>query len=271
MVNKNRIDPVNLSVLAALIATALYIYIYQMQPLPLPWNDTVLNFSYCFAAGSGALLATLIWRRFAPADRPRRVWGNLALGLWMWTVAEAAWAAYVVIYGEAPGVSVADVLWFAGYVFFAAALLHQYLLLFRPSLRRALLVLAAVTVGVLLISLLFTGLAMQSADSDKPWLETYVAIFYPLGDLAVAAAALYLVRTFGWGLWGRPWLALLVFTVSDALYAWLEITGLYNAISASGNLGSMVVDVLYFAAYLVMALACYWQWRLLKYGPQRQT
>lgn len=269
MMNKNRIDPVNLSVLVALIATALYIYIYQMQPLPSPWNDVILNSSYCFAAGSGALLATLIWRCFAPTDRPRPVWGNLALGLWMWTAAETVWAAYVLMYGDAPGVSVADVLWFAGYGFFAAALAHQHLLLFRPSPRRTLLVLAAVTVSVLLISLLFTGLAMQTADS-KTWPETYVAICYPFGDLAVAVAALYLVRTFGWGLWGRPWLALLVFTISDALYAWLEVTGVYTAFSQSGNVGSLMVDVIYFAAYLVMALACYWQWRLLKYGPPRQ-
>lgn len=269
MMNKNRIDPVNLSVPVVLIAMALYIYIYQMQPLPSPWNDTVLSFSYCFAAGSGALLATLIWRRFAPTDRPRPVWGNLALGLWMWTVAEAVWVTYVLIYGEAPGVSVADVLWLGGYGFFAAALVHQYLLLFRPGSRQMWVIVPVVTVGVLLITLLFTGLAMQSADSDKTWPEMYVAIFYPFGDLAVAAAALYLVRTFGRGLWGRPWLALLVFTISDALYAWLEITGLYSAISTRGNLGSMVVDVIYFAAYLVMALACYRQWHLLKYGPCR--
>jgi hypothetical protein len=51
------------------------------------------------------------------------------------------------------------------------------------------------------------------------------------------------------------------------LYAWLEISGVYSFLVEGGNPLSLMADVVYFEAYLIVALACYSQWLLLKYGP----
>lgn len=276
MIPKRKINPVQLGLLGVLAVTAAYLYIYQAQPLGtgtwgeavFNWNDVVLNLSYGFAAGLGAVAATLIWRHFEPSDRPRATWGYFALALWAWTAAEIVWALYALRLGdEMPTLTPADIFWFIGYGFFAAALLHQYRLIFHPTRAREGWAVVGGTLVVLLASLIAAAATRQLVDVETTWPETYVTIFYPLGDLAVVLAALALVRTFGWGLWGRTWLGLLVFAASDALYAVLEITGVYSALSASGDPLSLLADVVYFAAYLLVALVCYAQWRLLKYGP----
>lgn len=256
-----------LGVIGAVIATAGYFYFYQMQPLASPWNDAILNFGVSVAAGIGAAIATWIWRQFKPTDRPRAVWLHLALGLWTWTAGEAAWAIYALAGSEPPVPSWADALWMAGYALFIAALLYQYRLVFHPTPTKERWIISGVVVAVLIISLFTTLVLRQLVSTEEAWLATFINVFYPFGDLAVAVAALILVRAFGWGLWGRPWIALLVFTFADTLYAWLIITGLYAYLSDQGNPLSMVADIVYFDAYLIMALGCYSTLLLLRHGP----
>jgi hypothetical protein len=260
-----------LGVIGAVIATAGYIYFYQVQPLASPWNDAVLNFGVSLAAGIGAAIATGIWRQFKPTDRPRSVWLHLALGLWAWTAAEVAWALYALAGSEPPVPSWADAFWMIGYVLFTAALLYQYRLVFHPSPNKERWYTIGIVAGVLVITLLATVVLRQLISTEEPWLTTCINVFYPFGDLAVAVAALILVRAFGWGVWGRPWIALLVFTFADTLYAWLEVTGLYSYLSEQGNPLSMAADVVYFVAYLVMALGCYSTLLLLRHGPRLRS
>ena len=269
--SKSGFNPLWFGVIGAVVATAGYIYFYQVQPLASPWNDAVLNFSYCIAAGIGAAIATRIWRQFKPTDAPRAVWLHLSLALWTWTAAEAAWACYALLGTEPPVPSLADAFWMVGYVLLTAALLYQYRPVFHPTPDKERWTIIGVVAAVLVISLLTTLVLRQLVSTEEPWLTTYVNVFYPFGDLAAAVAALILVRAFGWGLWGRPWIALLVFTFSDALYAWLTTTGVYSYLSEQGNLLSMVTDVVYFDAYLIMALACYSQLLLLRHGSRLRS
>lgn len=266
--SKSGFNPLWFGAIGAVIATAGYIYFYQAQPLASPWNDAVLNFGTSIAAGAGAAIATWIWWQFKPTDHPRAVWLHLALGLWAWTAGEVVWACYALIGIDLQAPSLADFFWMIGFVVFIPALLYQYRLVFRSTRRQERLVMIGVVVAVLVGSLLGTVVLRQLVSAEEPWLTTYINVFYPFGDLAVAVAALILVRAFGWGLWGRPWIALLVFTFSDALYAWLTLTGLYSYLSEQGNPLSMVCDVVYFDGYLVMMLGCYSILLLLHHGPR---
>jgi len=269
--SKSGFNPLGFGVIGAVIATAGYIYFYQVQPLASPWNDAVLNFGTSIPAGIGAAIATWIWRQFKPTDRPRAVWLHLALGLWAWTAAEVAWACYALPGAEPPVPSWADAFWMVGYMLFTAALLYQYRPVFHSTPGKERWTIIGVVAAVLVISLLTTIVLRQLISTEEPWLTTYINVFYPFGDLAVAVAALILVRAFGWGLWGRPWIALLAFTFADALYAWLTITGLYSYLSEQGNPLSMVSDVVYFDAYLVMMLGCYSILLLLRHGPRLRS
>jgi hypothetical protein len=257
-----------LAIAGAGLAIVAYIYLYEVQPLPGPWNDNFAALLISLAAICGAVVVTFTWRRFPPADRgPRQVWGNFALALWLWAAAETVVFGYYLLGLELPSLSVADILWLVGYVFFASALIHQYHLVYRTTRRREVGITLGVVGGLLVVGVVITVLFQQFAPSDKTWLETLVTVLYPLLDLAVGLAALWLVYAFGAGLLGRPWLGLFVFALADALYAWLEVTGIYQGFVATANPLSLATDVMYLAAYLVIAIACGLNLQLLRSGP----
>jgi hypothetical protein len=250
------------------LAVAAFIYLYEGQPLAEPWNTHLVNLIVSLAAISSAVAATLNWRRFPPADRgPRVVWANMALALWLWAAGETIYFIYILVGAEPPLLSIADIPWMIGYVFFASALIHQYRLVYRSSRAQETYITLGVTGGILIIGIALTAVLMQLAVSEQTWLETLVSVLYPLLDLAVGLAALWLIRAFGGGLWGRPWVGLFIFALADSLYAWLQVTGLYDAFVSTGNPLSLVADTVYLIAYLVMAIACLSLWLLLQYGP----
>jgi hypothetical protein len=258
------------SAIGAVIVTAAYIYLYQTaSSSPAWWKSVYRNFTSPVAAALGASLATYIWRRFDPADRPRAVWRNFALGLWMWTVAEIIWAIYLQVQGDVPAVSLADVPWVIAYFFFGAALLQQYRLVFHSTLKQERRFVAAAIVTVVILSMAGTAVLRRIVGTPEGPLLTFLNVFYPLGDLALAVVALTLARAFGGGLWARPWLALLVFAVADTLYTGLLLSGLYAVSVERGNVLSMIADTVYLDAYIALALACHAQLLLLRRGPRQ--
>lgn len=256
------------SLIGIVVVTIAYVLVYQFQPLPGSWNDTILNFSYSVAAGLGALAATLVWKQFQPGEMPRRVWGFFALGLWGWTLGETLWAIFAVTMDEVPDLSLADLPWVGAYVFFAISFFLQFRLIYgvRRAAERKLLILGLCVsvLGALLGTLLMRGLG---GETEQTWLETYVAVFYPLADLVLVIAAVKLWRVFGRGMWGRAWIGLLVMAIADLLYSFLTFSGLYAQSASDGNPLSLLADTLYFDSYLLLAVACYAQYLLLRHGP----
>ena len=122
-------------------------------------------------------------------------------------------------------------------------------------------------------SVLFLAAALVLIFSVIRWfgfstsvVDTLVNAFYPAGDLTLALAAIWMTRNFQGGALGRAWIGLLVFTVSDLLYAWLQLSGAYAWSLDQGNLVSGVSDIIYFSAYLVLGIGSFSQWLFLKYG-----
>lgn len=258
-----------LRILLALIFLFAFLYIYQWAPLPGIWNDVIVNGSYVLAAGWGAIVTTRIWLSFKDDLALSLMWGAFAAALWLWTTAEtASFYYYTFILEEQPGLSLADFFWSIGYIGFAVSFLAQYRLLFSLTPARMARWVAAVLGGVLVVTLATMAL-MRGLDSqtEQPWFVTFVNVFYPYGDLAMALAAMGLARMFKRGLWGRAWLGLLVFVISDSLYSAVAFSGLYAISTETGNPLSLVVDTLYLGAYLIMALICYTQLLLVRFGP----
>lgn len=262
-------SPLWLSIISAVILVIAHIYVYQVEPLAGAWNDHFLNFLPSVTAGLGAAVATLVWRQFSPTDRPRVIWRYFALGLWIWAIAEVSWGFYMLVLGEVPLFSLTDVFWIAGYYFFGGALLHQYRLVFRSERRREMRYIASALLIVLILSLIGTLIVRWVFPHEKSWLGTFVNVFYPLGDLALALIAVTLARAFGRGLWARPWLAFLAFVFSDSMYTWLAVTGIYAFAAGEGNVVSLVADTAYLVAYMLLGLACHAQLLLLRRGPRQ--
>ena len=250
--------------IAALIMLAVYFVIYWFQPFSDFMNTLLINSFTAVTAGFAATVATLNWRSYEEGEVPGRVWGNFAIGIWLWMAGEIAWGYINLMQGEVP-VGVQDFFWMTAYLFFGRALLLQYKILNQPTTRELASRVAMVVLSILLlIWLTYSLLLATSQTMDK--MDALVNAFYPAVDVLLAGIALWLVRNFAGGAFGRPWWGILAFSFSDLLYAWLELSGMYAWSVDQGNLLSVVTDLTYFAAYLILALGVLSQWLFLKYG-----
>lgn len=245
------------------ILMGLYGYFYEIAPLPEPWNDVSLGGLLTLAAGSGAFLMSLVARQFEPDEPAGWVWRFFAWGLWAWTLAEATLMVYPILFEEYPLFSVADVLWVAGYVGFAAALIHQYRIVHGPQTTWRWQSVLVITVSVLGASGLLTVLATRFLRSEEEPFAIFLNIFYPLGDFVLAWAALRVANLFRGGRWAYPWMGLLAFAVADAVYTGMILTGIY---SFEGNMPSLLADLMYLGAYLFMAFAIFLHLDLIRRG-----
>ncbi|RPI33458.1 MAG: hypothetical protein EHM70_05935 [Chloroflexota bacterium] len=267
----SRIIPI--SILASLALVAMYVFVYQWQPFSTVMNDLIVNGLICLSALSGAVIVTRVWMEFDKGEPPKAIWGYFALALWSWTLGEVIWMiyAYIYVYGEIPPITPADFFWTIAFGFFAISFLHQFRLVFSPGRQAELRWLGISFAAVFIASLICTAIFYRTGShSEQTWAETFIGVFYPFADLALALASWKVSRIFGRGLWGRAWLGLIVITVSDAIYSWLTFTGMYAYSVEQGNLLSLVSDTLYVAAYLILAMACLGQYLLLRYGPPQK-
>jgi hypothetical protein len=216
------------------------------------------------ASATNAIIATLIWKRYDPVDAPRRIWVQLAIGLWLWSAAELIWGYLNVTQGEVPE-GIADVFWISGYFFFAYALFVQYRILAHPTRAEiGRLTLAVILSLVVLYALIYS--IFTAAIGEPVNMGTAINAFYPAGDFLLALVAVWLARHFRGGAFARPWWGFLAFSLADWLYAWIEMSGLYSWSVDHANILSTITDVVYLSAYLVFSLRILSQWALLKDG-----
>ena len=238
-----------------------YGFVYQLQPFPSFWNDFWLNAATVGASFFTAATALMVMSAYHTQDAVHRVWLFFSIGFILWALAEIIWSSYNLTVGDVPVPSLPDYFWIAGYLFFGLGFAWQYHILFTITLRRGLVFLA----GISLITLVATWfLQFQFGDLSS---SSFVNLFYPLADLAVSIVAFYLVWSFRGGAMAFPWLTLLVFSLADGFYAWLEQTGTYAWSVDNGNILSLIADTIYTAAYLILAVGFLYQFFLLRYGP----
>ena len=261
--------PVQFGLLVALGLTALYAVIYQKQPLPGTWNDIYLNLMIAIPALLAAAAALLVWRSFAPGDRPKSVWLAFSLGLILWAVAEVIWFWLWFVNGDVPAIALPDVFWLAGLVPFCLAFVLQYRVIYYFTRREAIIWSVLILVATLVVAAVATLMLVSwgSLAEGESLLVTYLNVYYAVSDAAMLIAALGLGHLFGRGLWGRAWLALLVFVISDGLYSYVEMSGMYAQSVETGNILTLVVDATYSLAYMLMALGVYSQYLLVRHGP----
>jgi hypothetical protein len=242
-----------------------YIIVYQYVPFTDPWNDVVLNLLTVLSAATAAIVAWLVFRSYEKDDSPRVIWQYLMIGCWLWFTGELIWAYFASTTGDVP-VGAADWAWISGFICFNISLYYQYSLLLPSKKVFYRNISIAIWIVVLLIPLVIVYL------SDTPELRTYIDYFYPFADLAVGIAGILLIFTFRGGALTRPWLGLVIFGITDFLYAWAEQTGIYTLSAEQGNLLSLIIDSSYLAAYLILALGFLSHWVLLRYGiPESST
>jgi hypothetical protein len=249
----------------ALALLVAYTALYEYELFPEFWSNLFSNFLMILAAGFSAFFATLIFIRYEPADAPRPIWMLLAIGLWLWTIAESIWTVYNTLYIEV-GITYADICWVVAYFLFAGAVFLQYRLVFHHTQRQDILWLSLWAVCTLLLTGLIAWVLVVFVEEEYG-LPLWIASFYPAADFAIGLAALNIVRHFRQGALGYPWLGLLLFAIADMNYAFLELGGFYTWSVIAGNRWSMIADITYVSAYLFVGIGCVAQCFLLRYGP----
>lgn len=252
------------SAVLSLVLIAGYIYVYQFEPYSSVVNDALLNLFTILAAAYAAGAAFLVVSLYDKNDMPHHIWMSFALGFGAWALAEVVWAIYNLSVSEVPVPSLSDGIWYLGYISFTFGFIRQYRVAYQTSRR-------VETSIVLIVWLLVIGLgiAVTMLANDFVFLfSVFVDVSYPFADLAMVVFAIGLVWAFRGGAFTRPWLGMVVFSISDGLYAWLVQTGAYGWSIDNGNFLSLFVDVMYVFAYLMVGLGFLAQYSLLRYGPR---
>lgn len=248
--------------LTALLLLVIYAYIYQAEPLDAFWNDLLLNLITALTSLFSTIAAWLIMQSYEKEDAVRRIWLYFVIGFLLWTAAEVVWGYLNITLGDVPTPSLADLLWIFGYFFFGMGFIKQYEVLFSTPRQKK-----YTAFGIAILASVGITYLIQQLWGIPGDFGNYVNLLYPVADFAVLLTAIGLVYTFRQGVFGRPWLAMAVFTLSDGLYAWLDQSGGYAYLAESGDYASMLVDTLYMASYLVIAIGFFAQYLIVKYGP----
>ena len=249
------------------VLIAIYVLLYQYTPLEPILNDILLNSIITLGAFTTALVATFVFLQYQLEDNPRRIWLNIMIGGWLWFLGELLWQIYAYFNGSiVPVPSLADACWVGGFVFYTLAIYHQYTLV-TPSQKDTI---RTYAIGAWLVAMLIPAIYLTITDSFA--IDYYIEFYYPFADLAVGLAGLILIFIFQGGALMRPWIGLMVFGLSDLLYAWAEKTQMYAVSAESGNILSLVIDTTYLTAYLILGMGFLGHWVLLRYGlrPNRK-
>lgn len=224
----------------------------------------VYDVSTILAAAISTVLAFLLWRASERGELLKLAWGSLAVGLLLWTVGETLWDYYDLARRESPTLSVADIAWGLGYIPLLLALFWRYRSL-QALPNRKQLRMTLVLWGVLAMLMIVLAIApMAVSDTFSSRAERFVAVFYPLGDLLIVLVALLSVLALLGGKLSVPVLIItsgfLVVALSDMLFSYTNWQGSY----AVGGINTItaVVDVTYFASYVLIAFGVAMQARL---------
>ncbi len=190
-----------------------YLNVAWMKTLPAPWNDNVVYLLIIIAAIHASGLGFVLVRQFKSHEPQRNIWLFFACGWTCWVLGEISGFVLNQIYQTLPDLTINDIFWSLGYVFFGLSLFYQYLLiyvrgnLYAPIKRTRLPVFFLVAFAVLLLTVALNLLVRQTGyGQGSVWLYTFLLILYPVCDLVEGMAALWFSFLFRKGPLGRPWL-----------------------------------------------------------------
>lgn len=244
-----------------LIAAAFVYPLYPASPLEL-WYGAVAQIASLVVAAYNAMLAGSGYGR---TDGPRNAWFSLSFGLWIWVIAQFMESYCEMILKMISYGTMADAFWFLGYfpmTYGIWLLVRSYRNAGLPLGKRWT-YLAQLGLIVIIYALVFHAYVQGQIMEPKREIEKKILdVCYPAMDFILIALASLLIR-FGWMLRGgrvaRSWVLLcLGFIVIGVSDLWLSYATDFESSFYRLN------DVTYLSAYFLIALAGYYQVRVLK-------
>jgi ABC-type branched-subunit amino acid transport system substrate-binding protein len=216
------------------------------------YSELIIIASASIAALLGILLA---YRQILHNRSHSKMYISLAIGLVLWLIADIIWASYELIFHvAAPIPSLPDILWLAGYPFFAYNLIATYRLFHSKFNKRVLI--ASIIGNVIFVGyLIWLTIGISDFSSQGGFLMFAVLIAYPIMNALLTIPALSIL----FGLWKeRPWsipwtfksLSLFCIVITDSWFAFIIISGLYEQVWLS--------SMFFGAEYLILAGGLLW-------------
>ena len=183
----------------------------------------------CSAAAFSVLSAT----KFEKGEPARLPWLLVASWLLLWSAGYVCLAVFAAAMGSrnAPAFSVADCLFLAGYApLFVAEL--KFIFVYRASgfpigsAKEHISIAAATTAAIGFAAYV---LLLPIATSDLPWIERFLNVAYPVGDLVALVPTVVMIRIAlafrpgaVWAVWAALLLGFLFTSIADivAAYVW---------------------------------------------------
>ncbi len=245
-----------------LVFYGLFYWFAPVASLSIPfsdyWDDKVGDVILLLAALSAAALGGKMTRNFTPSEPPHRVWFLFTLGWWSWVCGEALGFVYDYFYWfvDYPEVTFMDLFWTLGYIFIGLSLYYQFRLIYGFKLRQQFAVYGLVAGLGLLVSVGLTQWAIAAGLGEGySWGAMYLAVLYPVFDLAAGLGALWLFFLFKRGWLGRPWWGLLAFAFADGFDSLGWMGGLNWMSDKLYDSASLISACIYLSAYMIAALA----------------
>ncbi|MEO8457462.1 MAG: hypothetical protein ABI559_06590 [Chloroflexota bacterium] len=221
------------SLLLAVLSTPAIFVVWLMA---MPGGDTALTWfddSLLFLMSSGAAVATFMAARRYRGTRMGFAWGMISLGMSFMAFGEGAWAFEELILGrEVISPAVSDIGYLGFYVpVFLGLLAFPQAPVFGLRRLRFTLDTIIVTSAVALVSwhFLIEGLV---GDSGGFSLESVITVAYPVLDLGIVSAAVFVVLRGGRTLTNVSVALLLIgfvsIALSDSVYSYLTQIGEYD-------------------------------------------
>ena len=216
------------------------------------YSELIIIASASIAALLGVLLA---YRQILHNRSHSKMYISLAIGLVLWLCADIIWASYELVFHVVASIpSLSDILWLAGYPFFAYNLIATYKLFYNRFDKRVLL--ATIIGNVIFIAyLIYLTIGISDFSSQAGVSMFAVLIAYPIMNALLTIPALPIML----GLWKeRPWsipwtfksLSLFCIVITDSWFAFIILSGLYEQVWLS--------SMFFGAEYLILAGGLLW-------------
>jgi hypothetical protein len=217
----------------------------------------------CLAAGS--VFAFLVARRLGPKNPVRRPWGMLGIWFALWAIAQLMLMGYhFVLHVPAPVPSLADALFYVGFIPFFAGLVEFIVVYLRSGFPigspRALALTAAATAAGL--TAVAAPLLVPMARAGGATLGNLTLAVYPALDLVAVVPAIVLLRIALAFRPGRVWLVWLFLAGGLVLMAVGDVLMLYEW-PTGGTSFEPLVHLMYLLGYYFAAQGLRLQWELL--------
>jgi branched-chain amino acid transport system substrate-binding protein len=217
------------------------------------YSELIIIASASIAAFLGILLA---YRQILHNRSHSKMYLCLAIGLVLWLSADIIWASYeLVFHVAAPIPSLSDILWLAGYPFFAYNLIATYRQFHNRFNNKGVLLASIIGNGIFVAYLITLTIGLSDFSSQGSVSMFAILIAYPIMNALLTIPALSILI----GLWKeRPWsipwtfksLSLFCIVITDSWFAFIIISGLYEQVWLS--------SMFFGAEYLIMASGLLW-------------